>query len=287
MPRERGVVAPVVPPLVDPAGDRAHLGRAHPARRDRRRADAEAGRVERLARVERDRVVVGDDAGAVERLRGGLPATPLFVRSIRIRWLSVPPETRSKPRSSSAVGERLRVRDDLRARSRANAGVRRLVRARPRSPAVVWLCGPPWRPGKTALVDRRGVLARLHMIIAPRGPRSVLWVVVVTTSACPTGDGCAPPAIRPAMCAMSATRMAPTSSAIAAKPAKSIVRGNAVPPQKMSFGRSRSASSRTSSRSMRPVSRRTPYWTRGTSLPVIDDVHAVREVAARAAAPCP
>ena len=50
------------------------------------------------------------------------------------------------------------------------------------------------------------------MIIAPRGPRSVLCVVVVMTSANPTGDGCAPPAIRPAMCAMSATSTAPTSS---------------------------------------------------------------------------
>jgi hypothetical protein len=29
----------------------------------------------------------------------------------------------------------------------------------------------------------------------PRGPRSVLWVVLVMISALPTGDGCAPPAI--------------------------------------------------------------------------------------------
>ncbi len=54
-------------------------------------------------------------------------------------------------------------------------------------------------------------------IIAPRGPRSVLCVVVVITGAWPTGDGCAPPAIRPAMCAMSATSTASTSAAIAAK----------------------------------------------------------------------
>ena len=31
----------------------------------------------------------------------------------------------------------------------------------------------------------------------PRGPRSVLCVVVVTTSATPIGEGCAPPAMRP------------------------------------------------------------------------------------------
>jgi len=32
----------------------------------------------------------------------GLPRTSLFVRSIRMRWLSVPPETRSNPRASSS-----------------------------------------------------------------------------------------------------------------------------------------------------------------------------------------
>ncbi len=96
------------------------------------------------------------------------------------------------------------------------------------------------------------------MSIAPRGPRRVLWVVVEITSAWPTGDGWAPPAIRPAMWAMSAASTAPTSLAISAKAGKSIVRGMAVPPQKISFGRSLRASSRTSSMSTRPVSRRTP-----------------------------
>ena len=105
------------------------------------------------------------------------------------------------------------------------------------------------------------------MIIAPRGPRSVLCVVVVITGAKPTGDGCAPPAIRPAMCAMSATRTASTSAAISANAGKSTVRGSAVPPQKMILGRSRSARSRTSSKSIRPVSRRTPYCTALNHLP--------------------
>ena len=36
-----------------------------------------------------------------------------------------------------------------------------------------------------------------------RGPRSVLWVVVVTICACGTGEGCTPPATSPAKCAMS------------------------------------------------------------------------------------
>ena len=108
------------------------------------------------------------------------------------------------------------------------------------------------------------------MIIAPRGPRSVLCVVVVITPACPAGDGWAPPAISPAMCAMSATSTAPTSFAISAKAGKSIVRGIAVPPQKMSWGRSRRARSRTSSRSTRPVSARTLYCTLWNHLPVTE-----------------
>ncbi len=53
--------------------------------------------------------------------------------------------------------------------------------------AVVWLCGPPCRPGKTALSSALACSSVL-MIIAPRGPRRVLWVVVVMTSACPTGE---------------------------------------------------------------------------------------------------
>ena len=58
-------------------------------------------------------------------------------------------------------------------------------------PAVVWLCGPPWRPGNTAL-SIAAACSFLHMIMPPRGPRNVLCVVVVTTSAMPTGEGCTP-----------------------------------------------------------------------------------------------
>ena len=110
----------------------------------------------------------------------------------------------------------------------------------------------------------------VDMIIAPRGPRRVLCVVVVITSAYPTGDGWAPPAIRPAMCAMSATSTAPTSRAISAKAGKSMVRGIAVPPQKMTLGRSARASSRTSSKSTRPVSLRTLYPTGRNQRPDTD-----------------
>ena len=51
----------------------------------------------------------------------------------------------------------------------------------------------------------------------PRGPRSVLCVVNVTTSANGTGSGWAPPAMSPAMWAASNRNSAPTSSAIGAE----------------------------------------------------------------------
>ena len=83
-------------------------------------------------------------------------------------------------------------------------------------------------------------------------------MVVVVTSAIPTGLGCTPAATRPAMCAMSTIRRAPTSSAIARKAAKSITRGYADAPATISAGRTSRARARTSSMSMRPVSAETP-----------------------------
>ena len=68
---------------------------------------------------------------------------------------------------------------------------------------------------------------------------------------------------------MSATKIAPTSLAMSANAAKSIVRGIAVPPHHKSFGFSFFASSRTSSRSTRPVSFLTPYATERKNLPVM------------------
>ena len=177
-----------------------------------------------------------------------------------------------------------RGRQRLRRSRRPGARTRGSPRSPPRCSAtamaaVVWLCGPPCRPGKTALSIAVACSA-VVMIMAPRGPRRVLCVVVVITSAWPTGDGCAPPAIRPAMWAMSATRTAPTSRAMAAKPGKSMVRGTAVPPQKITLGRSARARSRTSSRSIRPVSRRHAVVDRVEPLAGHGDRPAVRQVAA-------
>ncbi len=89
--------------------------------------------------------------------------------------------------------------------------------------AMTCISGPPWMPGKTA---RSISLANscLHSTMPARGPRRVLWVVVVTKWQCGTGEGWMPAATSPAMWAMSAISRAPASSAIARKRAKSITR---------------------------------------------------------------
>ena len=58
------------------------------------------------------------------------------------------------------------------------------------------ISGPPWMPGKTARSTSLAYSA-LHRIRPPRGPRSVLCVVVVTKSATGTGLSCSPAATRP------------------------------------------------------------------------------------------
>src|SRR5881394_1524725 len=62
---------------------------------------------------------------------------------------------------------------------------------------MMWTSGPPWCPGKTflSIAAANSCLERMR---PARGPRSVLWVVLVTICAYGTGDGCTPPATRPA-----------------------------------------------------------------------------------------
>src|SRR5207253_2080767 len=122
------------------------------------------------------------------------------------------------------------------------------------------ISGPPWLPGNTEALIVFAWASRKR-IIPPRGPRSVLCVVVVTNSQWGTGDGWMPAATRPAKWAMSAITVAPTSSAIARKGAKSIARGYAEWPTTSIFGRSRRARSRTGPRSIRPPDSRTPSLT--------------------------
>ena len=69
-----------------------------------------------------------------------------------------------------------------------------------------------------------------------RGPPMVLCTVDEVTCAWGTGFGCRPAATRPAKCAMSTQRIAPTSSAIARNAAKSSWRGYADQPAMMTFG---------------------------------------------------
>ena len=80
-----------------------------------------------------------------------------------------------------------------------------------------------------------------------RGPASVLCVVDVTKSQSATGFGCKPAATSPAKCAMSHMSSASTSSAIFRNSHVSTVRGYALPPQTISFGRTSFACRRTSS----------------------------------------
>ena len=110
--------------------------------------------------------------------------------------------------------------------------------------AITCSKGPPWIPGKTCLSTSLPYCS-WQRIRPPRGPRSVLWVVVVTIWACGTGEGWIPAATSPAKCAMSTTKIAPTSSAMLRSAAKSMTRAYALAPPTRMRGRSRRATSRT------------------------------------------
>ena len=89
----------------------------------------------------------------------------------------------------------------------ASQGIKRKERASPcvcvrQSSARAYMISTPF------LLTERTPLRK--KIIAPRGPRSDLCVVVVTMSANSNGEGTTPAATRPEMCAMSASMYAPT-----------------------------------------------------------------------------
>ena len=109
--------------------------------------------------------------------------------------------------------------------------------------------------------------ASRQRIMPPRGPRSVLCVVVVTISAYGTGFGWSPTATSPAMCAMSTTIAAPTSRAISANWSNASVRGYALAPTTRIFGLCSRASRLTSAMSMVSLSRARPYGTILKSFP--------------------
>jgi hypothetical protein len=76
--------------------------------------------------------------------------------------------------------------------------------------AVVWSCGPALQAGEDGAVERAARARRRDMSSAPRGAAQRLVGRGRDDVAWPAGEGCAPPAIRPAMCATSAASTAPT-----------------------------------------------------------------------------
>ena len=146
-----------------------------------------------------------------------------FPTEARSRCVSVPPAASSNPYDCSSLAKTfafltiwwfISLNSGLSASQRATAIA-----------SVWWLCGHPCIPGNT---DLSSFLAKsgsflIHfsvvIIIAPLGPLSVLWVVVIITSAYGAGDTCAPDTTSPDIWDISARRYAPTFSAIRANSA--------------------------------------------------------------------
>ena len=151
-----------------------------------------------------------------------LPVFPLLKRLTSIRWLSVPPDTISKPLFISPLASAdafLTTFSAYTLKLGSSASFKHTA-----LPAITCIRGPPWIPGNTDLLSLNFSAASAEArIIPPLGPRSVLCVVVVVTSAYGIGLGCAPPATRPAICAISTISNAPTSSQISLNFLKSIV----------------------------------------------------------------
>ena len=151
----------------------------------------------------------------------------LLLRSTSIEWLSVPPLTIEKPRSTKFCANTAAFFLTCVAYSFHDGW-----RFSPNPTALAAMTcsnGPPCVPGNTAefsnmliilgspffVVRPQGFSKSLPMrMIPPRGPRRVLCVVEVTMCAYLTGLSSKPAAIRPAGWAMSIMSNAPTSSAI-------------------------------------------------------------------------
>ena len=185
---------------------------------------------------------------SARRSSASLPLRPSMPRSTSTRCTSVPPVSTSRPPSWSVSPNARAFAIVWRWRSR-NASLA-AIRRHTALAAMTCSSGPPCWPGNTAL-SIACAYSSLHRIRPARGPPSVLWVVVVTTSACGTGLGCSPAATRPAKCAMSTNSFAPTSSAMRRNSAKSRWRGYADQPATITFGRCSLASRSTCSMSTR------------------------------------
>ena len=161
-----------------------------------------------LLRLVRNRVLVGGDIHFVET------ALQLFAGhagrragSSSIRWLSVPPETSFNAASRQSLRQALWRCPQRSARRRSlKSGFKRLAEAHGLGRDDVHQRAA-LRAGENRLVDCLSRTPHLQRIMPPRGPRRVLCVVVVTTSAYGTGFGWhACPQPDPAMCAISTMR---------------------------------------------------------------------------------
>ena len=163
------------------------------------------------------------------------PVSPILRRSTSIRWLSVPPDTISNPLSINASANTeafFTICFWYSLNSGVNASFKHTAFA-----AITCIKGPPWIPGKIALLKLYFLFtSSLDKIIPPLGPRSVLWVVVVVTCAYGIGLSWRPAATKPAIWAISTINTAPTSSAISRILLKSIFLAYALAPAIIIFG---------------------------------------------------
>ena len=151
---------------------------------------ADAARDHRRVLIERDRVLVDGDAGLAERRLGDLAGDALreHVDQHEVVVGAAADDAEAGARS---------------ARRRAASRWRRSAADSPQTPAsaaslkhtalaaMMCISGPPCTPGNTVR-SRSFAYCSRHSTMPPRGPRSVLCVVVVTKSACGTGLGCTP-----------------------------------------------------------------------------------------------
>ena len=145
------------------------------------RAHADARRGRGRVRVVGDLVLVEGDPHLVgQRPRRSCRRRRAAAVSARIRCESVPPDTMRSPSSVQPGGQGPRITDGS-IRVVRNSGVEASFRATAFA-AMQCSSGPPCIIGNTAL-SMALACSSLHTIMAPRGPRSALCVVKVTTSA--------------------------------------------------------------------------------------------------------
>ena len=186
----------------------------------------------------------------------------------RIRWLSVPPVTSAKPRSTQRRRQRLRVRDDLLRVSRGTRAVAASFSATAIAGRRV-VVRTALQAREHRAIDRLGVLGRAHDHRRRAGRAASCASSSSRHRRAATGDGCAPASDQ-------ARDVRDVGARGSRRPRGAISREArrsrscadiAVPPQKIIFGRSLRASVATSSMSMRCVSGATPYCAARKYLP--------------------